>query len=131
MQIRSLLVVGVMLAACAREDGGVDGEGDATAGADSTHATQAPETTAGDTSALMSPVHKASADEPSPSADRKSTGVTPSKQKSGTPASDSTPPQPRPGMRPTARDRKPWQVPPPDDTTRTDSTRPPGNSPAP
>ena len=135
----ALLAAGVILTACAREDG--EGAGDERAGADSTGAPQAPKITVGDTSAPMSPADKASADEPSPSASggksssgrRKSTGGTPSTPQGGTPTSDSAPPPPPPppGMRPTARDRQPWQVPPSDDTTNTDSTRPPGNPPAP
>lgn len=116
----ALLAMGVMLTACARGD-------DRAGGADSTITPQAPEVTVGDTSAAMSPADKASTDTSS------AASASGGKSKSRTPPPDSAPPpaRPRPGMRPEARDRQPWQIPPSDDTARPDSTRSPDNPPAP
>lgn len=135
MRTQLVLAVGVILTACARQGGDGETAGAGTGDADSVATLQARGITVGDTSASMSPDGKSSADEPPPRKGRRATDGTPSKSKDGTPAPDSAlpapphPPAPRPGMRPTARDRQPWQVPTPDDTIGSDSARPSKDSP--
>jgi hypothetical protein len=114
-----MLIVG----GCAR------GEDESVADTQST-VPSAAEATVGDTSVPMSPADKSAGEDAVPVG----SGTTPRRPPVGsgeskvptTPDTTSKTTSPRPGMRPGARDREPWQVPPPDstDSARTKTTPP-------